>query len=189
SGSGTFKAGESEFPSTLTATKIKTYQEVLEREKAEREAKEKQEKEAREAAERAAREKAEKEAKERHERELREALERATPPKSLPGLPAPLMPVQVGGKTVTLSHGGGISLGLTNPDSSPVHGHLKLTLTKGKTSSTKHSTSKSITLGEASFSIAAHGTEVVKVKLSQSARAQFIHHKSLRVLLTVTTQA
>jgi hypothetical protein len=190
SGSGTFKAGESEFPSTLTATRTKTYQEVLEREKAEREAKER-ETEAREAAERVAREKAEREAKERREREAREALEKIAPPKILPYLPppAPLMPVQVGGKTVTLSHSGAISLGLTNPDNSPVHGHLKLTLTKGKTSSTKHSLGKSITLGEASFSIAAHGTEVVKVKLSRSARAQLIHHKSLRLLLTVTTQA
>ena len=192
-GPGTFKIGQAEFPSTLTATRIKTYQQVLERQKAEREAKEKQEKEAQEAVEKVAREKKEqeqkaKELKESQERKAREEAEKALP-KSLPIVTiTPLMPVEVGGK-LTLSHSGTISLDLTNPGGAPEHGHLKLTLAKGaKAASTKHSSGGS-TLGEASFTIAPHGTEVVKVKLSKSGRAQLTRHKTLRVLLTVTTQA
>lgn len=194
SGSGVFKIGEAEFPATLSAARVKTYQQVLEREKAEREAKEKQEKEAQEAAEKVAREKKEqeqkaKELKEAQERKAREEAAKVVVPKTVP-LPLtipPLVPVAVGAKAFTLSSSGAISLGLTNPGDSTEHGHLKLTLTKGgKASSAKHSSS---TLGEASFSIAPHGSEVVKVKLSKSGRAQLSHHKSLRVLLAVTTQA
>jgi hypothetical protein len=193
SGTGTFTLGQTEIKETkLTATRIRTEQEI-EHEQAEREAKEKQEKEAQEAAEKATREKHEqeqkaRELKERQEREAREAAEKAAA-KVPPPAPAvnPLVPVTLAAKTLTLSHGGAISLGLTNPGNSLEYGHLKLVLLKaGKAASTKSTTG---TLGEASFSIAPHGSEIVKVKLSKSGRAQLTRHKTLRVLVSVTTQA
>jgi outer membrane biosynthesis protein TonB len=220
SGSGTLILGGKESSPTLTATRIRTYKQIEEQEARElkerqekeakekeareareakeaKEAKERQEKEAHEAAEGTAREKKERELKERQEREAREAAEKATAAKTTQGSTTtntgnPLMPVGLATKTLTLGHGGAISLDLTNPGGSPVHGHLKLTLAKaGKTSSAKHTTGggKNSTLGEASFSIAGHGTEVVKVKLSRSGRAQLARHKTLHVLVTVTTQA
>lgn|GEM_PF-3524271 len=198
SGSGTFKVeGGPEFPTTMTATRIKTYGQVLERETAEREAKETQEREAREAKEKAERE--EKEKREREEKERQEALEKAklaeisppplkTPPQIIP--PSnPLVPVLLAAKTLTVGPGGALALKLENPGASPEHGLLKLTLAKGgKAASTKHS-SAGATLGQGSFAIAAHGSEVVSVKLSKSGRAQLTHHKTLQALLTVTTEA
>jgi hypothetical protein len=197
SGSGTFAVeGGPKFSTTMTATRIKTYGQVVERETAEREAKEKQEREEREAtekAEREAKEKAEREAKEKHEREEREALEKAkvtVPLKTpLPIIPPsnPLVPVLLAAKTLSVGHSGALSLKLENPGASPEHGLLKLTLAKaGKASSSKH---PSGTLGQSSFTIAAHGSEVVTVKLSKSARAQLARHKTLKILATITTEA
>jgi hypothetical protein len=201
SGAGISKFGQAEFPSMLTATKVKTYSEVLKREKAEQEAKEKQEKEAQEAVEKVAREKQEqeqkaKELKESQERAAREAAEKAAAIQKAqitpitPVNPA-LMSALLSGKTLTVSSSGAISLDLTNPNSSSVHGHLKVTLAKaGKASSIKSTTAggKS-TLGEVSFSISGKGTEVVKLKLSRSWRTQLAHSKTLHVLVTLTTQA
>lgn len=203
SGSGSVTVGSSTLPATFTATRTKTYQEVLQREKAELEAREKQEKEAqekakaeqeakekteREATEKAAREAKEKVEREAREKQAREAAEKALIAKSpLPGVTPALVPVQLGAK-FTLGHSGALSLPLTNPGSGPEHGHLKLTLTNGGKAS-KRSTKVSNALGEASFSIAAHGSEVVVVKLSRSARTKLTQHKTLRVLVTITTQA
>jgi hypothetical protein len=191
SGPGTFKAGASEFPATLTATRVLTYQQLVVQEKTEQEAREKQEKEAQEAAEKAAREKQEKELKERQEREAREAagkvVPKGTPTTPLP-TPSPLVSVLLSSKTLTLSHGGTLSLNLANPNGLPVRGHVKLTLA-GKTSGVKHKSSGSSTLGEASFSISGKGNAIVKVKLSASGRAQLARLKALRVVLTLTTQA
>src|SRR6185437_1076824 len=180
SGSGTSKVeGGPEFPTTMTATRIKTYGQVLERETAEREAKETQEREAREAKEKAERE--EKEKREREEKERQEALEKAklaeisppplkTPPQIIPPI-NPLVPVLLAVNTLTVGPGGALALMLENHGASPEHGLLKLTLAKGgKAASTKHS-SAGATLGQGSFAIAAHGSEVVSVKLSKSGRA------------------
>jgi hypothetical protein len=197
SGSGTFAVeGGPEFPTTMTATRIKTYGQVIERETAEREAKEKAEQEAKEKTEREATEKAELEAKEKREREEREALEKAAKvtvvPKTLPQIipPSnPLVPVLLAAKTLTVGHSGALALKLENPGASPEHGLLKLTLAKGgKAAGTKHSSAGG-TLGQGSFTIAAHGSEVVAVKLSKSGRAQLTRHKTLQALLTVTTEA
>ena len=208
-GPGTLTFGPAKVPGTLTATRIKTYQEVIERETAKREAKEKQEKEAEakekqekeaeakkkqekeasEAAERGVREQKEKELK---EREAREAVAKTVRGSTTTDTGNPLVPVELAAKTLTLGHGGAISLNLTNPGGSPVHGHLKLALAKtGKVSRAQHTTggSKSSTLGEASFSIAGHGTEAVKVQLSKSGRALLARHKTLHVLVTITMQA
>jgi outer membrane biosynthesis protein TonB len=173
------------------AEKEKEVKEAEEKEAKERELKEKELAEAKEKElkEAEAREKAqkEKELKERQEREAREASEKTSPPAPTPivTIAPPLVPVGVGTKTLTMSHTGAISLSLANPGDSPEHGHLTLTLAKGG----KASSAKSGTLGEATFSIAPHGSEVVKLKLSRSARALLAHHKTVRVLVTVTTQA
>jgi hypothetical protein len=194
-GTGELTLGGPPSPATLTATRIKTHQEVLEREAAELEAREKQEREAREAqekTEREAREKAEREAQEKRTREAREALEKITKVTPLP-LPQPsptaLLPVLLSTKTLTVGHGGGLSLALKSPNGSAVHGHLKVTLAKAGKGASAKPPAKSSTLGEASFSISADGTEIVKVKLSQSGRAELAHPKTLHVLVAVTTQA
>ncbi len=103
-GAGTLSVGGNSIPATVTATRVKTYAEVLARERAEAEAKEKQEREVQEAkekTEREAKEKTELEAKEKREREAREAVEKANklpnkvpPPLQLVTPPAP-MPVVV----------------------------------------------------------------------------------------------
>jgi len=195
SGSGTLTFGGMTIPGTLTAMRVRTHQQIAEQEAQGREAKEK---EAQEAAEKTARERKEGELKEREAAAAKNTPVINTPvsPTTNTGNPTntgnALMPVDLAAKTLKLGHSDAISLDLTNPGGSPVHGHLKLTLTKtGKASRAKHTTgsSQSSTLGEASFSIAGHGTEVVKVKLSKSGRAQLARLKSLRVLVTVTTQA
>jgi hypothetical protein len=196
SGSGTFKFGSTEVPGTLTATRLRTHAQVEAREIAERQAKEKLEEEAKiakEKAEREAQEKAELQAKEKLEREAREAreaLEKAAKVLTPPPPSSLVSPVILGAKSLTVSSTGGLLLKLTNPNSEPVNGHLKVTLAKaGKASSAKHTKSKGATLGEASFSIAGKGSEVVKITLSHSARTELAHLKTMHVLLTVTMQA
>jgi hypothetical protein len=196
SGPGTFTVGGSKSSGQLTATRLRTHQQIEEQEKTEREAKEKAELEAKEKAEREAREKAEREAKEKAEREAKEkrAREEAEKAKPLP-LPLPtivaLVSVEPNSKTLTLGHSNTFSLDLTNPNATAVHGHVKLTLAKAGKASAKHTTgpSKSSTLGESSFTISSHGSEILKIKLSSSGRAQLARHKTLRVLVAVTTQA
>jgi hypothetical protein len=196
-GAGTLTFGGETLSGTMTATRIKTHQEVIERETAEREAIEKQEKEAKEKLEKEAAEKAAREAKAAQEaKEAREKQEKAavkTPIIVGPSLPIVLALTSAEPTTTTLTVGGSgaIALALSNPNAYPIQGHLALTLTKaGKSSSRHHKTSKkTVTLGSASFSLAAHGSSSVKVKLSSSARAELAHRKTLHVILTITTQA
>lgn len=77
SGMGTFTIGAEEFKeTTLTATRVKTHQKIVEEEEAaERKLKEKEEQEAKEKAEQEAKLKAEQEAKEKAEREATEKAE------------------------------------------------------------------------------------------------------------------
>src|ERR1700728_484139 len=110
SGEGTFTSGAAKLTGKLTATRIKTYQQVLEREESERKAKEQQEKEAQEAqeakekAEQEAKVKAEQEAKAKREREAREAIEKAEkivpPPPGPSPLPTP-NPVTIASKELS----------------------------------------------------------------------------------------
>jgi hypothetical protein len=196
-GAGTFSAAGNSIPATITATRVKTYQEVVARERAEAEAKEKQEQEAQEAkekTEREAKEKGERETKEKREREAREAVEKANkiaPPSSLPLVtpPAP-MPVVVATKTFMVPSSGGLSLKLTNPNGAAATGQLKITSTI-KVASAKHrgrAKSKTITLGEASFSLAGNGTQTVKIVLSHSARGELAHLKTMHALIALTTE-
>jgi hypothetical protein len=186
-GSGTGTLG----PATLTAKRIKTHQQLEEQKAKEKEAKEKQEKEERATAERMAREQKEKELKERElkERQEREAAEKAkTSQNTKTNNPPPILAsVLLGAKALTVGNGGSISLGLTNPNASPVNGNVKLTLAGASKASAKHG--KSSTLGESSFSIAAHGSYVVKLKLSRSGRTALARRKTLHVVVTLTTQA
>lgn len=198
-GAGTLSVGGNSIPATVTATRVKTYAEVLARERAEAEAKEKQEREVQEAkekTEREAKEKTELEAKEKREREAREAVEKANklpnkvpPPLQLVTPPAP-MPVVVATKTLTVPSSGAVALKLTNPNGSTATGQLKVTFTV-KLASAKHrghAKSKTIALGEASFSLVGDGAETVKIVLSHSARNELAHLKTLHALVALTTE-
>jgi hypothetical protein len=207
SGPGTLTASGNEVPATLTATRVKTHQEIKEREKAEQEKAEKekaeQEKTEKEKAEqeKAEKEKAEKEATEKTEREARvarEAKEKAekeaaaqkTPPPT-PSI-ATLVSAVVGNSSSQATSGGSISLTLQNPNSYAVQGRLALTFVKdGKPSSAGHKAGKkqTVSLGSASFSLSSNGSSTVKVKLSRGARVELEHHKTLRATLTLTTLA
>ncbi|MGA9283938.1 MAG: hypothetical protein WBV85_00690 [Solirubrobacteraceae bacterium] len=200
SGEGLFSVGEALIPATATATRIKTYPEVLAREQAEAEAEAKHEQEAQEAqeaqekAEREAKEKAERETKERREREVREEVENINkialqPPSSLP-LAAPPVPVVIATKTLTVPNSGAVSLKLTNPNGSPATGQLKVTSTIRLASSKHrgHAKSKTITLGKASFSLAGNGTGTVKIVLSHSARSELSQLKTMHALIALITE-
>jgi hypothetical protein len=202
-GPGELMLGTNPLSGMLKATRIKTYQEVVARETA-REAKEAEEKREKEqAAEQAVREQKEREEKEKElkevqEREARAAAEKAAAAKVPPGTTAgnpiatSLVSALLATKTLTVGNGGVMSLDLTNPNSSPVDGHMSLTLAKaGKTAGAKHTTTggKSSTLGEATFSIAAHGGEVVKVKLSRNGRTELARRKTLHAVVALTTRA
>lgn len=194
SGSGKFMVGPAELTGTLKATRIRSYQQIEAQETQEREAKEKQEKEEREAkekTEREATEKAEQTAREEREREAVEKANKIPPPLKLPLItpPAP-MPVVVATKTLAVPSSGAVSLKLTNPNASAATGQLKVTSTI-KVASAKHrghAKSKTITLGEATFSLAGDGTETVKIVLSHSARGQLAHLKTMHALIAITTE-
>jgi hypothetical protein len=204
-GSGTLSLGGSSAPATLTATRTKTYQEVVTREKKEREAKEAQEKsekeakekterEAKEKTEREATEKATREAKEKAERETRErqereAAEKAAAAKVTPPPPptAALVSVELTGKSFTASASGQVSLQIENPNDYAISGRLTLVAQVG--GAAKSPSKKSTSLGSASFSVSPSGKQLVKFKLSQKGRSELTHHKTLRVLATITTKA
>jgi hypothetical protein len=197
-GSGTATVEGNQFPATLTATRIRTYQEVAQEIK-EREAKEKQEKEALEAKEKAeqeAREKLEREAREKAEREAREkaereAAEKAVVPKTTPGVVTPtLVSAGLAGKTFTVGVTGLLSLQITNPNPYAISGRVTLVQSggAGKASSSRHS-KKATSFGTASFGISAGRKQVVKLKLSRAGRTELAHHGTVHVLATITTLA
>ncbi len=203
-GSGTLELGGTSLPATLTATRTKTYQEVVTRERKEREAKEKSEKEAleakeKEAAEKVAQEAKEKEAtekvareaKEKQEREAREAAEKAAIAKVAPPpppTPAPLVSVKLTGESFTVSSSGQVSFQINNPNDYTVSGHIALLLAQSSKGA-KSSSKKTVSLGTASFSVSPSGKQVVKLELSQKGRSELSHHKTLHILATVTTAA
>ncbi len=190
SGSGKFMVGPTELTGTLKATRIRSYQQIEAQETKEREAKEKLEEETK------AKEKAEREATEKHERELREAAEKAAkavlPIKTpLPVVAPKAVPVALSTTSSTVSKVGGLSLKLTNPNGAPASGRLKLTFTStaaGAKHTKGHAKSKTTKLGEAAFSIAADGSEVVKLTLTGAGRAELAHIKTMHAVVTVTTQ-
>ena len=94
------------------------------------------------------------------------------------------MPIVVTTKALTVPGSGAVSLKLTNPNGSSATGQLKVTATI-KVASAKHgghAKSKTITLGEASFSLAGDGTETVKIVLSKSVRSELTHLKTMHAL-------
>ncbi|HEV7938927.1 MAG TPA: hypothetical protein VGP18_13005 [Solirubrobacteraceae bacterium] len=203
-GSGTLTLGGSSIPATLTATRTKTYQEVVAREKKEREAKEAQEKsekeaqeakerEIKEAAEKLARETKEKEAaeklarevKEKQELEARKAAEKAVIPP--PPAPVALVSAKLTGNSFTVSASGQVSLLTDNPNDYAISGRVTLVAQAG--GAAKSPSKKAASLGTASFSISASGKQVVKLELSQKGRSDLAHHKTLSVLATITTKA
>lgn len=203
-GQGIFSLGGSAGPATLTATRTKTYQEVLARENQEREAKEAQEKSekealeakekeatekiAREAKEKEATEKIAREAKEKQEREAREAIQKAAiaklaPPPTL----AALVSVELTGKSFTAGASGQVSLQIDNLNSYAISG--RVTLLVAKSGGTKSASKKTTSLGTSSFGISPSGKQVVKLELSAKGRSELAHRKTLRVLATITTKA
>jgi hypothetical protein len=205
SGSGKLTLGTNELEGTLlTATRIKTHQEVEQatkereakekrekealeaKQKAEREAQEKATREAKEKQEREAQEKTAREAKEKQEREAREAAEKAAIATTR------LVSVQLAGKTFTVGAAELISLQFTNPNPYAIAGRVTLLPAKsgraGK-SSAGGTGKKAGSLGTVSFGISSKGEQLVKLKLSQRGRAELARHKTLHVLATVITEA
>ncbi|MGC2372474.1 MAG: hypothetical protein WA484_01245 [Solirubrobacteraceae bacterium] len=196
SGAGIFAvpAAKLEAPGELTAIRTHTYAEVKQREakeKQEREAEEaKKAKEAREAEE--ARAKQAREAQEKLEKEatLKQTVTSITPGG---GNVVTLLAAEPTAKAFTAGGSGSLSLGLTNPNAFAVQGHL--TLVAGgaggahKASAAKGKKKATVSFGTASFTISAHGSETVKIKLSRTARGDLTRHKALRVTLTLTTSA
>ncbi len=156
----------------------KEAEEAKAKEAAEKEAQAKQqEKEAQEQktrAENEARESAEREARARAEREAKEReAQQASDPATLVG------------KTLALGGSGSLSLQLSNPNGSPVTGEIVLLAAGGHASRTgKGGTT---VLGKGSFTLSAHGTGTVKLKLSHSAVAELAHHRTLQATVRVTT--
>ncbi len=206
-GSGTVRVPELSFETAgeLVATRIHTYVEIEEREVKEREAQEAQEakeaqeaQEALEAAERVAKE--EQETTARRAREEREAQERlasqslssktpsSTPP---PAAPTTVLAAAPLSKALTTTGLGSLPLPLENPNSFAIHGHLTLvtTGTTGASHSGKSVKAKRLTMGTASFAIAAHASAKIAVKLSRSGAAALSHHHTLRVTVIVVSES
>jgi hypothetical protein len=191
-------------------TKTREAQEKAEAEKHAQEAKEKAEAEAREKPVREAKEKAEKEAQEKQAKEKQEAKEReekqakekaevekqarekaeaekrateaAVNTQSKPS-PADLM-----NRAATLGGGGAISLKLSNHNGFAISGKITLIEDAAQKSGKAHKP-KPVVLGEGSFAISAHGSRLVKVKLTSAGRAALAHGRSLHVSARVATGA
>jgi hypothetical protein len=203
SGTGTFTVvtpgGPLQSPGELTATRTHSYGEIKEREA--KEAEEAKQAEEAKAAKEAQEAKEAKEAKEAEEarakqaREARERQEKEAAAKSLPvPLPivtvAPLASVEPAVKTVTVGGSGSLALGLSNPNAWTVQGSV--TLFAGVPGHASKSSGKGrkapvVSFGSASFTISAHGTQSVKIKLSHAARADLTRHKTLRITVTIST--
>lgn len=195
-GSGTVTVGTTKLTGTLTATKIKTYQEVKELEEAAQRAKEQQEKEAGEAkkAQEAKEAKEAEEARAKQSREAKEKLEKEATQKQLVTLvtttSGPLACPEPAAKALTVSAAGELALKLTSSNDVAVQGHLTLVLPAGgKASTGKGAKTKDVTLGEGSFAISAHGEETVHIQLSRKGRTELRHHTKLRAILTIATSA
>jgi hypothetical protein len=191
SGKGTLKVGTSEVPATLTATRLKTYGELLELEAQERLAAEAKEREAREARE--ALEKLEREARERLESEAAAkqgtTLTLTPPPTQNVGSTVLSMPVPAS-TTLIAGAGGSLSIELTNPNALAVQGNLTLMLATGKgTAARRRAKKHPLLLGRSTFTVPAGGRVDVKVRLSKAGRSALAHHRTLPVLATVTLQS
>jgi hypothetical protein len=219
SGMGTFTVGTEEFKeTTLTATRVKTHQKIVEEEEAaKRKLKEKEEQEAKEKAEQEAKLKAEQEAKEKIEQEAKakaeqeakekaaqeaaakaaqeakEKQEREVQKQGNTGPPAVAALVSVDPSATTLSVGssGTAALALENPNGYAVEGHVTLTFSKSGSSSGKHKASKkqTVSVGTASFAVSSHGSTSIVLHLSAVGREELSHHKTLSVLASLVTQA
>jgi hypothetical protein len=208
SGTGTVRFGGpsgTPYPTTFTATRLRSYGQIEEQETKEREAKEKQEKEAQEAKEKAeaeakakaeaeakakaeaeakakaeaeAKAKAEAEAKAKAAREASEAQERLA---KTAVTVLPLVSPEPTAKTLTVGDSGSLALGIASRNAYTIQGHVTLTDRKSKKAS--------MSFGGASFTISANGSATVKIKLPSAARAYLAHHKTLHVSVEISTEA
>lgn len=209
SGELSFSGGEPPTSiATLTATRVRSYQqiqaqEVKEQETREREAREQAEREeqaeeaqvAKEKAELIAKETAERETRERREREAREAVEKAdkiiVPPPPIEAPKPTITPVSLAVKTlkgVAVSHSRKVTLELSNPNHLAVGGQLDMftaTDVVGSPSGKK----KIVQFGTLPFTLASGGNTVVKLVLSRANYATLLKRKRLRVVVNITTTA
>jgi hypothetical protein len=182
-----------EMPGELTATRLHTYTEVTERETREREAEEA--KKAEEA--RQAKLQAEKEAEEatnkriREEREARERLEGKPPSSTVPAASPTVLAASPLGTSLTVTGAGPLPLRLNNPNAFSIHGRVTVVSSSavGARHSGKKGKARQMTLGTASFTIAAHASETVSLKLSRTGLAALKRHRTLHVTVVVTSEA
>ena len=166
---------------------LKEQQEAKEAKEAQ-EAKETQEAKAKQAKEQQEA-KAKQEAKEREEKAAKEAPAPSGPSPSGPTGPATKAPTPAkpNTKTLAVSGSGVVLLELSNPNAFGISGSVALAA--GAKTSGAMSKHKSTPLAQSAFAIASHGTKLVKLKLSRSAAAALADHRSLRVLVEITTRA
>jgi hypothetical protein len=201
-----------------SATEAQAKAEREAREKTEKEAAEKAETKAREKAEQEAREKITKEAGQKTEKEAkgkaeREAKERLRTTAELPAvLVGKAFTVASSGQlsleltnandysvsgALTLSPAVATKPAVAPGGTSKPAGTSKPTDTPGGASGGSPSTSKESTVGkakpvvlaEASYTISSHGSRAVTFKLAKSTLAELEHHKTLQLVVTVTTRA
>ncbi|MGA9284686.1 MAG: hypothetical protein WBV85_04525 [Solirubrobacteraceae bacterium] len=199
SGTGTFKfpSASIETVGELKATKIHTYTEVKEREAKEakeaKEAEEKIEQVAIEQRAKAAKEAEEARAKQaRAAQEAKEKLEQEAFQKSIIKTPAPtLVSAEPSAKTLAAGGSGKVSLKLVNPNTLAIHGHLTLVarVAKGAGKASAGKGTGMVTLGSASFTISANGSETLKITLSKSGQTALKRLKTLQVTLEIATEA
>jgi hypothetical protein len=181
----------------LHEREAKEAQEAKEKQAA-KEAQEAKEKQAAKEAQEAKEKQAAKEAQEAKEKqaakEAQEAKEKQA--KAVTTKTSVVGPAKPNTKTIAVSSSGVVSIELSNPDGYAISGVLTLSstgatksaVTAGKKAAVTAG-KKAATLAESPFSIAAHATKLVKLKLSKSAAAELAGHKSLRVAIKLTTRA
>ena len=137
------------------------------------------------------------EQQEKAERESREAKEKEAKSSSVSGSggstpqnpPSPsAMPAALLTRTCTVSGSGLVQLKLSNVNGYSISGEVTLSAA-GAAATGSVAGGKGAAFGDGLFTIAPHGTKVVKVELSKSARASLKRSKSVRVAVKVTTSA
>lgn len=169
------------------AKEAKEAQEAKEKEQQSKEAQERaaKEKVAQEAkAAQAGKEKAEAEAKAAQAAQAaREAREREERERAAAGA----MPAGLSAKTFTVGASGLVALGLSNPNDYSISGAV--TLTSASTGRASHGAARGRALASATYTISSHASKTVKLKLSKGARTALARHRTVQVVVRITTVA
>lgn len=192
-GNGTLQAGSYEGPASLTATRVKTYAQLVEAEAQEKlaaEAKEREERETREALERQEREQREREAAAKQSTQGSGDDGQAGGGSSQPV--ATTLSARPTGKTFAVSSAGVLSLSLANPNA--LAANVRVTVLsampiKAKSASGKRSRAgRRIVLASGSSAISAEGQVKLSLELTRAGRALLAKHRSLAAIVKVVTQ-